>query len=130
MGYILRQSMHGPAVEYNGQLIFLIEGKRLFEVVDNHPQILYDLTDSVIEFVKTEVAEMISALGEYRLYDPANVFEAINSVHSYNRFVFNEYVAYRSDIALATLGSREMKDIMSLNDPIVNQFYSRVTGAE
>lgn len=122
-GYEIKKSSHGPVVLYGNEILFLDQGRQLFDVVDENPGFLFELNQAITEHIKVHIDNLMESLSERRMFDPISTMQAMNVVHSYFRFVYQEYPEYRKALALTLLDSPEVEASAAINSKEVNEFY-------
>jgi len=121
--YQIQKSLHGPLISYNQEIFFLDQPHQLFDIVDQYPEILEELSDAILEHIKTYIDPLIESIEERKNHDVMQVISEMNVVHNYFRFVFYEYPAYRKSLTETILGTQDIEASVALNDEKINNFY-------
>jgi len=99
----------------------------LFEIIDEYPGYLVDITNFVSEHIKKiskEISENIITL--YKV--DSNRINIKEIVSDYNDLIYIKYPAYRASMAQTVLGKNDSESIVSLNPEHVNKFYVELFG--
>lgn len=120
----IKKTVHGPAIVYNDEIFFLEQGRQIFDIIDNNPDILFALNEQVIEHIESNIEPLIEALKERSQQDAMPSIVSINSIHNYFRFVYHEYREYRAAIARAVFSSSDVEAVYVLNPKKINDFYN------
>jgi hypothetical protein len=123
MSYEIKQSVHGPVVIYEGQFYFIGQTVEFFGIFDAHPEILFDITNAVIEHVDNQFLILKEALSDKMYLDTSAVYGAITLVNHYYKLVFHEYPEYRKALTQSTSLSQSDLDRINSIRGVLDSFY-------
>ncbi len=122
--YEIKNTIHGPAVLYEGEILFLDQTLSFFDIIDENAEFLFDITDALISNIKEEVGYLLSALEDRH---PANVgpaYAVIGVISHYWRLIHNEYPEY-SQAMLKARGEENTWDMNDPNKALIHKFYTK-----
>jgi hypothetical protein len=119
----IKPSIHGPVIIFEDQIYFLDQGQQLFDIIDNDPELLFLLNNSMIEHFNLSIAPILQSLKEKTNYAVMPMASSLNAVHSYYRFIYSDYLGYRQAVARAVFDTSDVEAMVALNHKLVNEFY-------
>ena len=126
--YTIQATVHGPCVIVDIEVFFISDGLRFNELIDEHPGLIFDIHQAMIDQLKFETDVMTRALTEYRRHNPSKLREFLDSILVYNRFIYQDYPDYRSMIAQAITGEVNHDTVYETNPDHINKFYEKLNG--
>jgi len=126
--YTIQATVHGPCVILDNEVFFISDGLRFNELIDEHPSLIFDIHQAMIDQFKFETDVMAKALTEYHRHSPAKLREFLDSIMIYNRFIYQDYPDYRSSFAKAITGEVNHDTVYETNPDHINKFYELLNG--
>jgi hypothetical protein len=126
--YTIKPSLHGPVVLFNEEMYFITEKNRIFELLDDLPELIFDINEAIHTQLEAQSAILVDSLKKFNKQDPSDARAAIDAVQNYHRLIYSEYPEYRAQIAEAVLGDRKFESLQQLNPPHINKFYHLLMG--
>lgn len=94
--YELFESISGPMVMFNDELISVHEHVRLFDVIDENPDFLNDLKSFIVEGLESRMNEAVDAFKTpTSMVALEYVHGYLNAVRGYANLANHEYPRYR-----------------------------------
>lgn len=122
--YLVLTTSKGPAIYFgDGSLVFVDDVQRMCVVIDEHPELLAILQQSIKVYITDHIAFFLDAFTKRIQVDANPTHAAINILQTYNKFVYTDYMKYRSDVTEAITGNKDLETIIKHNHPTVNKFY-------
>lgn len=119
--YEIKKTIHGPAVLYRGELIFFEQVLPFFDLFDEYPETLFELSEAVCEHLRSEMELLIESVYDRRLIDTTSTNSAILMLNHFWRLVNNEYPLYNK----ARLESQNQTwDLTDEKAKIIHAYYS------
>ena len=119
--YQIKKTIHGPAVLYKDELIFFEQVLQFFDLFDEYPETLFELSEAVCEHLRSEMEMLIESVIDRRLIDTTTTNSAILMLHHFWRLVNNEYPLYNK----ARMESQNTTwDLSDEKAKIIHDYYS------
>ena len=119
--YQIKKTIHGPAVLYKDELIFFEQVLPFFDLFDEYPEALFELSEAVCEHLRSEMEMLIESVSDRRLIDTTTTNSAILMLHHFWRLVNNEYPLYNK----ARMESQNTTwDLSDEKAKIIHDYYS------
>jgi len=122
--YEIRKTVHGPAVFYQGEILFLDQTLSFFDLIDENPEFLFDITEAVASHFREESESILSALNDRHTANTGSAYTAINVISHYWRLVFEEYPQY-SQAMLKAKGQENTWDMSDPRKAMIHRFYTK-----
>jgi len=122
--YQIKNTIHGPLVIFNDEMYFLDQPHQLFDVVDNNPDILFDLNKAIIEHFNSYINPILDSLKERKQSHSLPMASALNAINLYFRFVYHEYFEYRTAVARALFDTNDIEAVFVMNHEKINEFFN------
>jgi len=126
--YTIQATVHGPCVILDNEVFFISDGLRFNELIDEHPGLIFDIHQAMIDQFKFETDIMTKAMTEYHRHNPSKLRDFLDSILVYNRFIYQDYPEYRSVITKAITGEVNHENVYEINPDHINKFYERLNG--
>lgn len=122
--YEIKKTIHGPAVIYQGEILFLDQTMDFFELIDDNPEFLFDITEAVADHLEQEIDLMLSAIRDRHTANSGAAYTAIAVVSHYWRLVLDEYPIY-SQAMLKAQGEDATWDMSNPKKELIHRFYTK-----
>jgi len=122
--YEIKKTIHGPAVIYEGEILFLDQTLSFFDLIDEQPEFLFDITEAVISHFKEESDSILSALRDRHTANVGPAYTAVSVISHYWKLIFEEYPQYSQAMLKAT-GQENTWDMSNPNKALIHRFYTK-----
>lgn len=122
--YEIKKTIHGPAVIYQGEILFLDQTMDFFELIDDNPEFLFDITEAVADHLEQEIDLLLSAIRDRHTANSGAAYAAIAVVSQYWRLVLDEYPTY-SQAMLKAQGEDATWDMANPKKELIHRFYTK-----
>lgn len=126
--YTIKTTVHGPCIITNDDMFFISDGVGFNELIDQEPELIFDIHQAMIAQLQYESTVMIDSLVGYKRHDPMKVRAALDALMVYHRFIYQEYPDYRSMITKAIAGEINHENVYEINPDHINRFYALLGG--
>jgi len=95
MAYEMIRTTVGPIFKYQDKYFTIGDTNDMFDLVEEHPDLLSDVTTHLINEVREAVNEYLEALKDGLAFNPQKVYAYINVLNQFSTFKFVQWPQYQ-----------------------------------
>jgi hypothetical protein len=122
--YEIKKTTMGPAVIYENEILFLDQTISFFDIIEENPEFLWDITDAVIAHYDEQVALFRSALTDRHTASAASIHTTVAIINNYWELIFDKYPSYSQSV-LKAQGEDAVWDMSDPKKALIHQFYTK-----